>query len=87
MSRDTCEACGAPLIWALSRSGRPSPITKDPKPNGNVLLHRDAERRLIAVALPTDLAEQLRALDVPLRLVHFADCPEAARFRRERTTT
>lgn len=76
-----CSACGAPLIWALSATGRPSPITREPKAGGNALVfQRDGEVRWVACA--PGIAAWLSSAGVPLRLNHFADCPQADRFRR-----
>lgn len=87
---DVCRACKAPLIWAITKDGKRAPITAEPKPNGNVLVYRDRLKAL-ASGMPEDtlhsrtfagfaLAE-LRAQEVPLRLNHFADCPNREDFQ------
>jgi hypothetical protein len=76
-----CRACNAPIVFALSRNGKPSPITLEPSDGGNVLLFRVGDETRYAVATP-EVKEWAQAQGVPLRLNHFADCPDAARFKR-----
>jgi hypothetical protein len=84
-----CEGCGAKIVGA-TKVGEPdgtvAPITGLPAENGNVLLWRDVEDggATYAVVGNVRTAEYLRALGVPLRLNHFADCPERRRFERGR---
>jgi len=87
---DVCRACKAPILWAITKDGKRAPITADPTPNGNVLVYRDRLKAL-ASSLPADTLhartfagfalDELRAQEVPMRLNHFADCPEADTFR------
>lgn len=96
-----CEACGEPLIGALTVNGKVSPITVEPKANGNVWLGRSrsrwawdgerwsemdgpiAQRVTVCAVLAGPLLDQLREKNVGLHLNHFADCPNAGRFRTE----
>lgn len=82
MSRDACEACSAPLIWALSRKEKPAPITREPSEDGNCLIFKAGEEIRYAV-LTGDVLEWAREQGIPLRLNHFADCPERDRFRSQ----
>lgn len=79
-----CEACGERLVGAAKPGERKvAPITVAPKETGNVLLWRDPDGTpRYAIVGHERTREYLRALDVPLRLNHFADCPKARRFRR-----
>lgn len=92
--RRACEGCGAQIVGAAQAASpgvaedlsKVAPITALPKENGNLLLWRDAtdgEPRY-AVVGNVRTVEYLRALGVPLRLNHFADCPERRRFERGR---
>lgn len=79
--RKSCEACGADLIGARTKDGKTAPITEHCQVGGNVLLFRSSagiECRTFAGAVLDKLREQ----QVPLRLNHFADCPEKERFTR-----
>lgn len=81
----TCEACGKQMIGAAHpNTGNVAPILLEPdeEDRGNVLLFkRDGEVRYAIIPNAT-MRVVLRDLGVPLRLNHFADCPEAARFHR-----
>lgn len=61
-----------------------APITALPKENGNILLWRDADdgEPRYAIVGNVRTVEYLRALGVPLRLNHFADCAAKKRFER-----
>jgi hypothetical protein len=76
-----CRACRAPLIGAMTAAGRVAPITMEAKENGNVLVFVDAEAVLQARTFTGEALAELRRQGVPLKLNHFADCPQAARFR------
>lgn len=78
---DTCRSCGEPLVWALTANGKPAPVTRAPRENGNVLVFRDHAGELRSIVPPEEVRRYLREAGVPLRLNHFADCPQAARFR------
>lgn len=79
--RWNCEGCAAPLVGARSKNGKVSPITVEPKDNGNVLLHRRAGE-ITAWVLGGDTLEKARENGVELRLNHFADCPQREQFER-----
>jgi hypothetical protein len=75
-----CVACGKPLIGARTKDGAVAPITLDVQVKGNVLLFQSSvgiEGRVFA----GDVLDKLKEQGVPLRLNHFADCPDAERFR------
>lgn len=81
-----CEACGEPLIGAQTKAGNVAPITLNPKEDGNVLLYRptgdeNASGTVAARVMSPVVIEYLRDQGVPLRLNHFADCPERERFK------
>lgn len=83
----TCKGCGAALVWALTAAGKPAPITKEPKPDGNVLLFVapspvDGTRAIHCRTLAGLVLDGLREQGVPLRLNHFADCPAREQFAR-----
>lgn len=89
-----CEACGREFIGAANgTTGDVAPIVLDvpedvvpvgeePAMFGNcILFNRGGEIRY-AVIGSSSLRVILRDLGVPLRINHFADCPEAARFSK-----
>lgn len=82
-------SCGALLVSAETKAGREAPITVEPKPDGNVLLFRSpdrvvAETRKLVLECRNlgDAATvaYLREQGVPLRLNHFADCPDKEHY-------
>src|SRR4051812_8544845 len=77
-----CEACGAALIGARTKAGKCAPIEYQPDQHGNTLLFRadDGVLSSAVVGIAT-ISDWLRGQGVPLRLNHFASCPQAARFR------
>lgn len=78
--RFPCDACGKPLIAARTKDGKLAPVTADVQLGGNVLVFQ-----LTGVECRTfggKVLEKLHAEGVPLRLNHFADCPQADRFKR-----
>ncbi|HEX7088700.1 MAG TPA: hypothetical protein VF192_01110 [Longimicrobiales bacterium] len=89
--RKRCEACGREMVGAVHPQTRKvAPILVETEPEdlpaeqgrGNVLLFvREGEVRY-AVIGNANTRIALREMGVPLRLNHFADCPEAARFHR-----
>lgn len=83
--RKNCEACNKRLIMAAaSNGGSLSPVELEPDRAGNVLLFRDPDGTVKQATLNVQLAGALSGLGVPLRLNHFASCPQADRFRRQR---
>ena len=78
--RGTCEACGEPLLWAITAGGSRAPLCAKPSDDGNVLVfRRDGELR--CATLPPRTVSVLREQGVPLRLNHFANCEAADRFK------
>jgi len=90
---DVCRSCKAPILWALTETGKRMPVDAEPVEGGNILLsHRQAATAPVAVVQGRDDIEQLRKQheqspqDGPLRLFtsHFATCPYAGQHRRPR---
>lgn len=80
---ETCSACGSHMIWAISPSGARSPIDYAPSEKGNVLLLSPTDLgQVLAVVLTKDGLDLARERGIPLRLNHFASCPNAEEFRR-----
>jgi hypothetical protein len=80
---DVCRACKAPLIWAITKDGKRAPITREQSPNGNVLVFRTVTPGPVqARTFAGMVLMELQAEGVPLRLNHFADCPNAEDFQR-----
>jgi hypothetical protein len=84
--RRSCGACHQLLIGAAhARTRRVAPIVLEPTENGNCIIWRDEDGLLLyAVVGNPGAREYLRGLGVPLRFNHFADCPAAARFHRDK---
>lgn len=75
--------CGAQVVGAAhADTGKVGPITVAAKDNGNVLVYRDRDGRMTyRPVLDPRALEWFRSSKVPLRLNHFADCPDVERYR------
>jgi hypothetical protein len=76
-SAPKCKSCGAPIRWAITRSGRRMPLDYDESPTGNVLLFGDESCRVIGAD------EQFTPSDATRHTSHFATCPQGAAHRRK----
>lgn len=82
---DVCGTCKAQVVWALTPTGAKAPIDREPAETGNVLLLAPTGfGQPLAVTLSQDGLEHARAQAVPLRLSHWATCPDKQEWR-ERT--
>lgn len=95
--RKRCEACGAEMVGAVHyRTGTVAPIALAAEEKGNIVVFnaetplgpRPTEIRYAIVPQgdglggPSPVRAWLEEVGVPLRLNHFANCPEADRFHR-----
>lgn len=74
----TCAACRANIVWVESTRGRAMPINAHPTDDGNLILSRTGEGKVVAV-----VAKAGDALCEPRYVSHFSTCPDP-RFRRPR---
>jgi hypothetical protein len=74
---EACRSCSAPIIWAVTRNGRDMPVTAEPRGDGNVYLV--ARPGLAPLAEVLGVAKRFART---MRVAHFADCPQADRWRR-----
>lgn len=81
---ETCSGCGAAVVWALTPSGGKSPLDREPAETGNVMLIRVDHIGLMAITLSKEGLQLARDHGLPLRLSHFATCPEREQFQRTR---
>lgn len=73
-----CRACTAEIRFAKTASGKSMPVDTKPSTDGNlVLFHEGGVLCSRAARLPAD---QLR----PRHKSHFATCPKAGDFRKDR---
>lgn len=82
-----CRSCGRPIVWAKTLAGRSMPVDTDPDPEGNLLLVEVDEdvKAVISISGLTEEARQAaQRVGVVLRTSHFATCPDATMWRRER---
>ena len=74
---DTCRSCNAPIIWAVTERGRDMPVNAEPSPDGSI--------QLLEHESSTPLARVLKVADrfgkTNLHRSHFADCPDAPKWR------
>lgn len=76
---DTCDGCGAPIIWASTNRGEKMPVDEQPSTDGNVLLRMlGGKPHAEVVRNPAKLFGKVA------RKSHFASCPVASQFRRPR---
>lgn len=77
-------SCGAPIVWARTKSGSRMPIDAQPVPGGQWrLLDQGGPDPVLSYA-PSDPVAQAAGADIALYDSHFATCTQAAQFRRNR---
>lgn len=75
---DTCNSCGAAILWAITGLGRRMPVDAAPHPDGNLVMVYDAAAgHWRAEVVSTDAAPDLHR-------AHFVTCPDADQWRRRR---
>lgn len=75
-----CRACGASMIWGKWPNGRGVPLDAEPSADGNIRLQRDGSAEILkGVQLAPARQRKER-----LFITHFATCPNADSFRKER---
>jgi len=81
--RPTCEACHAPIVWAVTERRQRMPVDANQDITGNLVLcfeidqmGRPTSGQLVVIA-PADYVG-------PRWLSHFATCPKATLYRRTR---
>lgn len=83
-SRSPCRSCAAPMVWAVTPSGKNIPINPDPVPEGNLVvehkLRDDGRGHFWEARPPSPLLDQ----DKPKYVSHFATCPKASAHRKVR---
>jgi hypothetical protein len=81
MSEAWCKACGAKMRWLPTEKGKAAPLNAKPDPNGNIVIRPDmfGQDTAVYVGKGVEVAD-----DEPRYTSHFADCPEAKSFRRDR---
>jgi hypothetical protein len=84
MTRQTrkplCASCGAVIRWCHTRDGKRMPLDPDPALLGNVRVFDDD----LAVVLTKTEVAQYQEAGVSLHSSHFATCPDAPKWRRNR---
>lgn len=75
-----CKACKGSVIWGETSAGKLMPVNAEPVADGNLrLMYGPGGGKVLIItgAPPEGSAE-------PRFMSHFATCPEAARYRREK---
>ncbi len=75
-TRDECESCHAPIIWAVTTRAKRMPVDFEPSGNGNISLQQVG---LAPLAVVLSVAKQFGRKD--LRTSHFVTCPDAKAWR------
>lgn len=78
---DACGTCNASVVFAWTPAGAQAIVDVEPVANGNVLLLRESRFGVIAVTLSKGALERARVVGAPLRLSHWASCPDKAEWR------
>jgi hypothetical protein len=78
-----CESakCNTPVVWCYTRNTT-ALVDAQPSPDGNIQLRDTGMDKPVATALSP--AERATKQQGTLHKLHFATCPDAARFRRRR---
>lgn len=83
-----CNSCQAPILWVRTQSGREMPVDREPSSSlGNIELGPAVDGPpTIAGILSRDEASAYRERSdaPPLYVSHFATCPNAKQYRKER---
>jgi hypothetical protein len=74
---EKCRSCGADVIWALSRNGKPMPFDAKPVTGIYYLIDGIHPEEKLAV-------HATRPETGPLFRSHFATCPDAEKWRKHR---
>lgn len=74
----TCRSCTAPIVWGRTETGAMMPLNATPDPTGNV--ERYASGMVTVHGAPPMF------LTGVLHRPHWADCPDAAEWRRKAAT-
>lgn len=74
---EVCKTCKAPIVWAITGTGRLMPVDAEPDPNGNLLLHTAGS--IHAIVVPPGARSNFAG---ELHKAHFATCPYADQHRR-----
>jgi hypothetical protein len=78
-----CRSCRAPIVWARTVNGKRMPVDRDPTPDGNLVLAVpgvDDTEPYVTVVDP----DQPMLDDPPRYRSHYATCPDADRWRKQR---
>lgn len=74
-----CKACDAEIRFAKTESGKTMPVDAASSTDGTLVLFHD-EHGALCVRMAIPPADQLR----PRHKAHFATCPQAGSFRKDR---
>ena len=73
-----CRSCGVEIRWALTEAGKAIPLEVDPRPGGNLLeVEPGSDPPRVRYVDPL-----LDGLEGDRWVSHFANCPDAGRWRK-----
>ena len=75
MPDDRCASCSAPIRWVKMTSGKPMPLDREPREDGNIILDQYGQGLVVG-----ELFTKGRTAFVS----HFSTCPHAKQHRRPR---
>lgn len=73
-----CSSCGADIVWAVTKTGKLSPISMVVTGDGNIVLELSSDPRDPPIARVLKKGE---STNLPRRISHFVDCPTANKHR------
>lgn len=79
-----CRSCGAPILWAETVKGKSMPIDPTPVPDGNIFLQVRQHLPPLAIYLTALELTAAQAEKRELFKSHFATCPEATKWRKNK---
>lgn len=81
---EVCKTCRAPIVWSLTPAGARAPIDLEPVEGGTVLLLAPTGfGGPLSVVLSKNALEVARGNRLPLRMSHWASCPDREAWREK----
>jgi len=74
MSVQTCETCGAAIVWCLTKNDKRQPVDVDPVANGNIKIMEEPDGTLRSIVVKP-------GSEPNLRISHHATCPDAKQWK------
>jgi len=83
MKADRCRSCKAPIIWAVTKTGKRMPVDETPTKGGNIILGMRWQLPPIAHVQTEQQLALLRERGEVLYVSHFATCKQGKKWRKK----